>query len=268
MTRRLRTFTRAGFFVVLLGLLASGSSDRADTGSLQRRGATTSPGSGAGAPGSGAGASGSGATQSGGGRAPRSETAGPLFRAALSIEDLEQTSPTEETDADWSEFDLSEVPPDDFVRIGGEVGVGNVPGTVRRKVEIAYEQESSDGEPSGYVSNSILLMGDEDEARNVMSALRASAQTTSWTQSFSDGDDSYQLAPLPFEDVGDETFAVRLSITTKDRRSGIETTDQVDYVVFRIDPAVSFVFVSRAEAGALVRKSAEKVGELLEDEFR
>lgn len=185
-------------------------------------------------------------------RAPRASRDDPLYRAALTDDDV---------GAGWSEFDPSGISGDYVVRIGGEVGVDNAPGEIRRYVEVGFER--SDDE-AAYVSNTVLLMADNVDARGVMDALRAAADITEWTQRSSDGRDDFRLSPLEFESVGDDTFAVRLDITTTGGPFATVTTEQADYVVFRIGPAVSFLFLSKVDSTEMAARSADRVRELVE----
>lgn len=189
-------------------------------------------------------------------RAPRAPRSDPLFRAALTDTDVGRG---------WAPFDVGGIPASSVVRIGGEVGVDNVPGTIERYAEIGYER-SDPGEP-GYVSNTILLMSDEAGARGAIEALRAAAVTTEWTQGFSRGRDDYRLAQLEFESVADELFAVRLGITTTEGPFGAVTNETADYVVFRIGRVLSFLFMSGVDSTEMAARSAERVRELADRGF-
>ncbi len=169
-------------------------------------------------------------------------------KAALSLEDM---------GSGWSKFDLGAV--EGCTKIGGEICVENLPGRTSSKIQVAYTRDQS----GGYVANAVVLMVVEGDAREVMDEFRTAARTKVWNQSFESGTASYKLSALPFSKQGDETFAVHIQSTARNRKSGTESSREIDYIVFRSGRVLSFLYVIKADPAAIARRSAAKIRALI-----
>lgn len=155
----------------------------------------------------------------------------------------------------WKTYEPSANAP--VIRIGNRIGVDNIPYRVASREQVAYEQGSA--ADSGFVGNTILVMGGDEDAKKVLADYRAAGETTTWKQSFGDTDDELFLEKRELEQVGDETLAFTVVDTAKDRKTGAEDSATFEYVVFRIGKVVSVLVVSNTEVLPAARKSAERV---------
>lgn len=180
-------------------------------------------------------------------------------RAAISVDDIPKAALSlEDMGKGWSKFDVAAV--EGCTKIGGKICVEGLKGRVSKKTEVGYAQTDDKG---GFVANTILLMAVEEDARKAVDTFRTAARTKQWNQSFSTTEATYELSALAFDRQADETLAYRILSTARDRRSGRESSRQIDYIVFRSQRVISFLYVIKVDAAAVARKSAAKIEALV-----
>jgi len=142
------------------------------------------------------------------------------------------------------------------VQIGGRIGATNI-SNPPAQATTAYTQKAG----SGFVSDSVILMGTPTLARNVIDFHGSAASTTSWTQTRTEGGRtdwkiSGALSGIP--SLGEQMFATRLHATIIDAK-GAKTERNVEYVAFRIGRVVAFVVAQDVGAAPFANKLAAKV---------
>jgi hypothetical protein len=143
------------------------------------------------------------------------------------------------------------------VQIGGRIGATNIAGPPAQATT-AFTHKTG----SGFISDSVFLMGTPLLARAVIDAHEQAASTTSWTQSRTEGGQtawkiSGALTGLD-PPLGDQMFATRLHATITDAK-GAKTERNVEYVVYRVGRVVAFVIAQDAGAASVARKQETKV---------
>jgi len=142
------------------------------------------------------------------------------------------------------------------VQIGGRIGAANI-SNPPAQATTAYTQKVG----SGFVTDSVFLMGTPTLARNVIDFHSQAASTSSWTQTRTEGGKtdwavSGALTGLP--SLGDQMFATRLHASITDS-AGAKTARDVQYVVFRVGRIVAFVVAQDVGAAPFAQKLATKV---------
>jgi hypothetical protein len=143
------------------------------------------------------------------------------------------------------------------VQIGGRIGATNIAGPPAQATT-AFTQKVG----SGFVSDSVFLMGTAALARSVIDAHEQAAATTTWTQTRTEGGQtawkiSGAIAGLD-PPLGDQMFATRLHATITDAK-GAKTARNVEYIVYRVGRVVAFLIAQDAGAASFARKQEAKV---------
>jgi hypothetical protein len=144
------------------------------------------------------------------------------------------------------------------VQIGGRIGATNI-SNPPAQATTEYTQKAG----SGFVSDSVFLMGTPTLARNVIDFHSQAASTTSGTQTRTEGGKtdwkvSGALTGLP--PLGDQMFATRLHASITDAK-GSKTERDVDYVVSRVGRVVGFVVAQDTGAAPFAKKLEAKVAQ-------
>lgn len=143
------------------------------------------------------------------------------------------------------------------VQIGGKIGATNI-AEPPAQATTAFTQKTG----SGFVSNSVFLMGTPALARSVIDAHERAATTTSWTQTRREGGRTeWRVAgALTGLDppLGDGMFATKLRASITDPR-GAKTGRTVEYIVYRVGRIVAFVVAQDTPAAPHARKQEAKV---------
>jgi len=143
------------------------------------------------------------------------------------------------------------------VQIGGRIGATNV-SSPPAQATTAFTQKNG----SGFVSDTVFLMGTPVLARAVIDAHAQAATTTSWAQTRSEGGlTAWQISgPLGGLDppLGDQMFATRLHARITDEK-GAKTERNVEYVVYRVGRVVAFIITQDVGAASFARKQEAKV---------
>jgi hypothetical protein len=141
------------------------------------------------------------------------------------------------------------------VQIGGRIGAANI-SNPPAQTTTAYTQKSG----SGFVTDSIFLMGTPTLARNVLDFHAQAASQTAWIQSRTEGGktDWKISGPLTLPNLGDQMFATRLHATITDEKGAVTQRD-VEYVVFRVGRVVAFLVAQDVGAAPFAQKLATKV---------
>jgi hypothetical protein len=143
------------------------------------------------------------------------------------------------------------------VQIGGRIGATNI-ANPPAQATTAFTQKNG----SGFISDSVFLMGSSALARAVIDAHEQAASTTSWKQTRAEGGDtawkiSGAMSGLS-PPLGEQMFATKLHATITDAK-GAKTERNVEYVVYRVGRVVAFVVAQDVGAAAYARKQAAKV---------
>jgi len=142
------------------------------------------------------------------------------------------------------------------VQIGGRIGAANI-ANPPAQATTAYTQKAG----SGFVTDSVFLMGTPTLARNVIDFHEQASSTTSWTQSRTEGgktDWAISGSPAGLQPLGEQMFATRLHAEITDAK-GAKTARNVDYVVFRVGRIVAFVVAQDAAGAPFAKKLEAKV---------
>lgn len=143
------------------------------------------------------------------------------------------------------------------VQIGGKIGAANI-ASPPAQATTAFTQKTG----SGFVSDSVFLMGSSALGRSVIEAHGQAASTTTWTQTRTEGGSTSwtvagSLAGLD-PPLGDEMFATKLRASIVDAK-GLKTQRTVEYVVFRVGRVVAFLVAQDVGAASFARKLEDKV---------
>jgi hypothetical protein len=144
------------------------------------------------------------------------------------------------------------------VQIGGRVGATNI-ANPPAQATTAYTQKVG----SGFVTDSVILMGTPTLAGNVIDAHVQAANTTTWTQTRTEGGQTdWKIAgPLNgLASLGEQTFATSLHATITDAQ-GVRTARTVEYVVFRVGRVVAFVVAQDVGVAPFATKLESKVAQ-------
>ena len=143
------------------------------------------------------------------------------------------------------------------VQIGGRIGASNI-SNPPAQATTAFTQKTG----SGFVSDSVFLMGTPTLARSVIDFHAQAASTTSWTQTRTEGGKTdWKISGQPTglnPPVGEQMFATRLHATITDAK-GAQTERNVDYIVFRVGRVVAFVIAQDVAGAPFARKQESKV---------
>jgi hypothetical protein len=143
------------------------------------------------------------------------------------------------------------------VQIGGKIGATNIANPPAQATSAFTETTGS-----GYVSDSVFLMGTPALARSVIDAHTQAAAVTTWTQTRTEGGTTAWKISGPLAGLnpplGDDMFATRLHATITDAHGG-KTERTVDYVVYRVGRVVAFVIAQDTDAAPFARKQEVKV---------
>jgi hypothetical protein len=146
------------------------------------------------------------------------------------------------------------------VLIGGQVGPANI--------DIATEDATSafdEKDGTGYLSNTLLIVADEQTARAIMAKHEDAESRERWVQERNDGGRSNFRRTGTVADVpalGDEAYSVALTAKVADA-DGEETTRKVEYVVYRIRNLLAFVVTQDARAAVYALRQEAKVARLV-----
>lgn len=143
------------------------------------------------------------------------------------------------------------------VQIGGRIGATNISNPPASRTT-AFTQKTG----SGFVSNTVFLMGTPALGRSVIDAHDDAASTTNWTQTRTEGGHtdwkiSGAITGLD-PPLGDQMFATRLHATIVDAK-GAKTERNVEYVVYRVGRIVAFVITQDVGAASFARKQEKNV---------
>lgn len=144
------------------------------------------------------------------------------------------------------------------VQIGGRIGAANI-SNPPAQTTTAYTQKSG----SGFLTDSVFLMGTPTLARNVIDFHSQAASTATWTQTRTEGgktDWKISGALTGFPSLGEQMFATRLHASITDAK-GAKTERNVEYVVFRVGRIVAFVVAQDVGAAPFAQKLATKVAQ-------
>jgi len=143
------------------------------------------------------------------------------------------------------------------VQIGGRIGAVNI-SNPPAQATTAFTQKNG----SGFVSDSVFLMGTPTLARSVIDFHEQATSTTTWTQPRTEGGKTdWKIAGAPTglsPPLGDQMFATRLHASITDEK-GAKTERNVDYVVYRVGRVVAFVIAQDVPAAPFARKQEAKV---------
>jgi hypothetical protein len=147
------------------------------------------------------------------------------------------------------------------VLIGGEVGPANIDERATADATSAFDQK--DG--TGYLSNSLLVVADEETARAIMAKHDDAEARDRWTQERNDGGRSVfrrtgRVANLP--SLGDESYSATLTAKLTDAE-GEESTQKVEYVAYRIRNLLAFVVTQDARAAVYALRQEANVTRLV-----
>jgi hypothetical protein len=143
------------------------------------------------------------------------------------------------------------------VQVGGHIGATNISNSPA-EASTAFTQKNG----SATLSDSVFLIGTTALARSVITAHIQAAQTTSWSQTRTEGGQivwkiSGALTGLD-PPLGDQMFATKLHASITDEK-GKKAERNVEYVVYRIGRIVAFVTTQDTKVATFARKQAAKV---------
>jgi hypothetical protein len=173
---------------------------------------------------------------------------GTLEGAALTVADVGQDK--------W-EADAHPTP--STVLMGGEIGPANID-IAEAEATTAFNLKDGDA----YLSNTLLLLEDEDTARAVMAKHDEVDDDRRWKQERNDGGKATYKRTGRVEDLpslGDEAYSATLDANIEDAQ-GSSVDRKLEYVVFRVRNLVAFVVTQDASAEAYVQKLDAKVTKL------
>ena len=145
------------------------------------------------------------------------------------------------------------------VLIGGQVGPANIDIATADATSAFAEKEGT-----GYLSNTLLVVADEQTARTIMAKHDDAEARDRWTQERNDGGRSVfrrtgRVPNLPT--LGDESYSAAITAKVTDAE-GEETTRKVEYVAYRIRNLLAFVITQDARAAVYALRQEAKVTRL------
>jgi len=143
------------------------------------------------------------------------------------------------------------------VQIGGRIGATNI-ASPPAQATTAFTQKVG----SGFVSDTVFLMGTPTLARSVIDFHEQAASTTSWTQTRTEGGKTdWKISGDPAglnPPLGEQMFATRLHATITDAK-GAKTERNVDYIVYRVGRVVAFVIAQDVAGAPFARRQEANV---------
>lgn len=143
------------------------------------------------------------------------------------------------------------------VQIGGRIGATNI-SSPPAQATTAFTQKVG----SGFVSDSVFLIGSPSLARSVIDFHAQAATTPSWTQTRTEGGKTdWKISGSPpglSPPLGEQMFATRLHATITDAK-GVKTERNVDYIVYRVGRIVAFVIAQDVDGAPFARKQDANV---------
>ncbi len=150
--------------------------------------------------------------------------------------------------------------PDTF-QVGGKVGSATYVAQADAEQTVSFVQQNG----SGFLSNTVYSLADEDQAKAVMSAQNDADETATWRQEREDGgsNDVKKLGDVAnLDSLGDEMYAGRFEVNVKLKGATTPTKRVVEYVAYRIGRVMSFVVAQDAGVATFAKRQEARLARL------